>query len=276
MRKREIAINPGNAASRDFGSSPQFVTALARGLELLRSFRSGDPPLGNRELSLRTGLPTSTVSRLTYTLSNLGYLNYLPRDAKYTLSVRALALGFTALGSLAVRDVARPYMQRLADETGVSVALGACDRLTMVYVEHCRGGNPLHVGIDVGAHLNMATSAMGRAYLAGLTAEEREQLLARLEPGRENWAETCRQINSSVQDYRTWGFVLSIGEWRTGVNAVGVPLVLGSGELTFALNCGGPASTLPREELIETIGPKLVAIATDVAQMMGLPPRKVS
>jgi DNA-binding IclR family transcriptional regulator len=53
----------------------QFVNGLARGLEVLRAFRPDDGPLGNHALAERTGLPRSTVSRLTYTLTSLGYLS---------------------------------------------------------------------------------------------------------------------------------------------------------------------------------------------------------
>ena len=55
---------------------PNFVTALARGLELLRAFRPGDTLLGNQEFVRRTGFPKATVSRLAGTLVSLGYLRY--------------------------------------------------------------------------------------------------------------------------------------------------------------------------------------------------------
>jgi len=51
----------------------QFATTLARGLEVLRCFTPLEPLLGNKEISVRTGLPKPTVSRLTYTLTKLGY-----------------------------------------------------------------------------------------------------------------------------------------------------------------------------------------------------------
>ena len=59
----------------------QVVTALARGLSVLRSFRQGDRFLGNQEIAERTGLAKATVSRLTHTLTVLGYLNH-PKTPK--------------------------------------------------------------------------------------------------------------------------------------------------------------------------------------------------
>ncbi len=58
-----------------------FVTALARGLELLACFRHGDRMLGNQDLARRCGLPKSTVSRLTNTLTKLGYLVFVEESA---------------------------------------------------------------------------------------------------------------------------------------------------------------------------------------------------
>ncbi|MBX3536800.1 MAG: IclR family transcriptional regulator [Chelatococcus sp.] len=267
MRRREIALATPEAEG-DGGRDPQFVTALARGLDVLRAFRRGDPPLGNQELAQRTGLPKATVSRLTYTLSSLGFLTYAPVTAKYTLSIKALALGFTALGSMSVRDVARPHMQALANETGVSVALGAQDGTSMVYIEHCRGASPLHMGIEVGSHISLARSAMGRAFLAGLDLAERAQLMEALSH-RDNWAEIRQGIEDTLAGYAERGFVLLIGDWRQEINAVGVPLVVGSGgSLTFALNCCGPAVLLSRDDLIDRVGPRLMAVADAIRNAM--------
>jgi DNA-binding IclR family transcriptional regulator len=120
MRKRnemsdaetETCMAPGqDPAERD----SQFVTALARGLDVLRAFHPKDGALGNQQLAERTGLPKPTVSRLTYTLSRLGYLTHLPEVGKYVLGAGVLSLGFTCLGAMGIRQIARPFMQELAD-----------------------------------------------------------------------------------------------------------------------------------------------------------------
>ncbi|HJY37258.1 MAG TPA: helix-turn-helix domain-containing protein, partial [Steroidobacteraceae bacterium] len=70
-----------------------FVTALSRGLDVLSCFRSGSRLLGNQDISERCRLPKSTVSRLTYTLTKLGYLHYVKESGKYRLGTATLALG---------------------------------------------------------------------------------------------------------------------------------------------------------------------------------------
>ncbi|MDE1993454.1 MAG: IclR family transcriptional regulator [Rhizobiaceae bacterium] len=259
MRKREV---PVGTTSENVEDDPRFVAALSRGLSVLRAYRRGDQGLSNQELAERTGLAKSTISRLTFTLSSLGYLDYSTLTARYSLSVAALALGFSALGSLAVRDVARPIMQALANRVGCSVALGAPDRRTMVYIEHCQGPGPLQMGIEVGSHIRMTTSAMGRAYLANLEVGDRDRLINELCPDDEAGRAARAGIIRSVDEYRKQGFVTSIGEWKSEVNSVGVPLIL-HGSQPFALNCGGSALLLKETNLAE-VGRDLIDVARQI------------
>src|SRR5262249_24606935 len=115
-----------------------FVTALARGLEVLASFHAGDSMLSNGEIAARCRLPKSTVSRLTYTLTRLGYLQYVDDRAKYRLGSAALAVGTAMLSRMNIRQVARPMMQELAEFSGGVVALGVRVQLGIIYVEVCR------------------------------------------------------------------------------------------------------------------------------------------
>lgn len=265
MRKREGELKPFGMGQDD--SDPRFVTALARGLDVLRAFRRGDSGLSNAELSDRTALAKSTVSRLTYTLTRLGYLQYSADTGRYSLSVSALALGFSALGAMAIRDLARPVMSELAEDIGCSVALGAPDRRTMVYIEHCKGSSPLHIGMEVGQHIKMASSAMGRAYLASLEPEAREKLLTEILANDPAANSQRAGVERAVEEYRLNGYVTSVGEWKTEVNSVGVPVLLHGGQ-TYALNCGGSALVL-RTENIAATGEKLVRAARRILEALG-------
>lgn len=262
MRKREDDPIALTTVTEDMDDDPRFVVALARGLRLLRAFRPGDKGLGNQELAARTGLAKSTISRLTYTLTRLRYLTYSSDTGRYSLSVAALALGFSALGSMAIRDVARPMMQVLANKIGCSVALGAPDNRTMVYIEHCRGQSPLHIGMEVGAHIRMSTSAMGRAYLASLDPATREKFLDELVPADETAAAIRDGVQQAVLQLQAKGFVTSIGEWKSEINSVGVPVRL-HGSPPYALNCGGSALIMKKADL-DRIGRELARLARQI------------
>ena len=154
-----------------------FVEALARGLELLACFRQKDGLLGNQELARRCGLAKSTVSRLTYTLTKLGYLTHVEEAGKYALGTATLSLASAMLGRLDIRKLARPLMQELADFSRCLVSLCSRDRLSMVYVDVARSSAAVTLSLDTGARIQIANSASGRAYLAVISDEQREEIM---------------------------------------------------------------------------------------------------
>src|SRR6201995_4958024 len=130
-----------------------FVTALSRGLELLACFRHGDRMLGNQDLARRCGLPKSTVSRLTHTLTKLGYLVYVEESAKYSLGIATLSLGSAMLARLDIRKLAHPRMQELAEFGNCMVSLGTRDRLSMLYIDLARASGAATLGPHVGVRI---------------------------------------------------------------------------------------------------------------------------
>ena len=242
-----------------------FVTALARGLEVLSAFRSRDRMLGNQELARRCGLPKSTISRLTYTLTKQGYLEHADDghgNGGYRLGSAVLALGSTMLARMDVRQVARPLMQELADRTQAMVSLGMRDRLSMIYVENCRSESALTLSLDVGSRIPVATTAMGRAYLALCSETQRTALLDRIrdrDPG--SWPQARERIERALAEYRELGVCTSFGDWQKDVNAIAVAFHAPGGRSVMAINCGGPGINLSPEFLLQQVRPQMVALA---------------
>ncbi len=246
-----------------------FVVALSRGLDVLRAFRPNDGLLGNQEIAARTNLPKPTVSRLTYTLTKLGYLTPVPRFEKYQLAPAAMALGYAALANLGVRHLSEPYREELMRETGGAVAIGGRDRLSMIYFGQSRGMT-IGVQLDVGSRVPIATTAMGRAYLWALTEEERSELLQELkEHYGPRWARMRDGIERAGETVAKHGFVISAGEWHDDIAAAGVALKLNDGTGPYAFNCGAPAFRFTEERLRTDIGPRLVTMVRNIEAALG-------
>lgn len=269
MRKRK---EEQDAPEVPAGQDRQFITALHRGLEVLRSFRPDDRVgLSNGDLSERTGLPNSTVSRLTFTLLKSGYLLYDKDTGRYSMGVPVLSLGYACLSGLPVRDTARRYMQDLANDCGegVQVALGSRVEHTMIYLASARSRSVIALQLDVGSRISLARSAMGRAYLAACPDDEREEMLEAIEShaGPEKWLDLRDGIKRAQDQIAKRGFYINLGEWQPGVSSVAVPFQsLQPSVPLLSFNLGGPTPYLPADRLENEFGPKLVELVKILSQ----------
>jgi DNA-binding IclR family transcriptional regulator len=163
-------------------SDRSFVVALSRGLDVLRAFHPNDGLLGNQEIAARTNLPKPTVSRLTYTLTKLGLtLHPFRRFEKVSAAPSAMALGYAAPGESRGPAFVEPYREECMRETGGAVAVGGPrpSQHDLLRPEPQRAST-LGVKLDVGSRIPNATTAMGRAYIWALPAEDRASLLREL------------------------------------------------------------------------------------------------
>src|SRR4051794_32802720 len=247
---------PGKKAATD----RNFVVALSRGLDVLRAFRPNDGLLGNQEIAARTNLPKPTISRLTYTLTKLGYLTPVPRFEKYQLAPSAMALGYAALANLGVRHLSEPFREEVMRETGGAVAIGGRDRTSMIYFGQSRG-QTLGVQLDVGSRVPIATTAMGRVYIWALPDDERATLLRELREHYGNrWPKMRDGIERAGETVAKHGFAISAGEWQDDVHAVGGAVQLKDGNRTYAFNFGAPAIRISGKRLPNENGTRPFAV----------------
>jgi DNA-binding IclR family transcriptional regulator len=254
-----------NVQARKPKEDRHFVTALARGLEVLSCFRHGEITLSNQELAQRCKLPKSTVSRLTMTLTKLGYLIHVQESGRYRLGTACLALGSALLNKLDVRKIARPMMQELAEFSGASVSLGVRDKLSMIYVENCRSSAALTLTLDVGSRMPLSTSAMGRAWLAAVSRDKRLEAMEQIrELDHLAWHSVKTGVDKALQDYQTLGVACSFGDWNKEVNGVARAFDPGNGLPIMAVNVGGPSYNLSPQFLLDEVRPRLLQVVRSI------------
>lgn len=265
MLKLESGLPPSRTPQnlQEFEGDRQFATTLARGLELLRCFSPEQPVLGNRDLSRSLGLPAATVSRLTYTLTCMGFLAPTEHYGKYQLGSAVLSLGHPLLAQFsALRRQARPLMLALAEETGGTLAIGIRERLTVVYIETVRAWNRRIYPIEIGTSHSLAGTAIGRALLMSCRTPEREAIINQLQvKAPEEWARYGQRLQQNVQDFTRLGCCTSLGEVLPDVQAVSVPIGrINRGE-PAALNFSIQGREINEQWLSQDIAPRLMAMA---------------
>ena len=249
---------------------PGFVHGLAKGLDVLAAFANNEL-LGNQQLVERTGFPKATVSRLTSTLVKLGYLRVDSQSRKFAVGTRLVGMGVSVQRNVGLREVARPFMERLSRETQMTVSYGTRDRLGLVFLDVVRPPdlNSLVINTDAGSVLPLAPTAIGLAYLVAAPVSERAAILQALrERHAADWDTMRRTIERAHQDHERHGFVIAQRSWGRSISAAGAPLWLPGHKALYSFHCAGPASALPMPYIRKVAGPQLVATVRAIAEAM--------
>lgn len=249
-------------------ADPRFNNALARGLAILRAFQVDRRLLGNLELAQITGLTRPTVSRLTYTLTQLGYLRHREEFGQYELAAGVVGLAYPYLANQVVPPVARPLMLELAQKTGTNVGLGVQEDLSVLYLEYALGeANPNRLQ-RAGFRVPLVRTAMGRACIAGMRPEARERLFEHLRAYyKREWVELRVQLDDAVRQVQVQGWCVAAGTFNANTHSVAVPFVNGDGETILALNSQGHAQRLTPAVMARN-GKRLLEMAQEIRRRL--------
>lgn len=252
----------------------RFATTLARGMSILRAFRVGDNGLSNAELSKRTSLPRSTISRLTFTLQKLGYLSHSRRHDVYRPGPALLALGNVALVSVSFVALAQRIMQQLAEDTGTLVVLAVREDDKLQLIKTWRPQGVASLWLEVGHRIPLVTTASGQALMAAMTDDEFANLAPLVKESLEETgfdAEGLRQ--ESLSQLLGNGYVMSPEGLRYAetINAVSVPYRSFEFDEPVSITCGATPDALSESRMHESVGPFLRQAVSDLERATGQP-----
>ncbi|MES2185387.1 MAG: IclR family transcriptional regulator [Pseudomonadota bacterium] len=218
--------------------------SLERGLEVLRAFRPGSEALGNGELAERTGLSRATVSRLTQTLVDAGWLQHDAVRRAYRPAAPVLSLAQAVRSGSPWLQAAGPLMQEVAQARRINVGLAVADRDEMVYLESVRYNRRVTLrNVVAGQRVPMELTSLGRAWLAAASPERRAALEALFgeRRGAVAWEPLRREIDAAVHDVQRQGYCAT--SWQPEVVALATPLRV-PGQPVHVLNMSvtGPAA----------------------------------
>ncbi|GHJ35705.1 IclR family transcriptional regulator C-terminal domain-containing protein [Streptomyces sp. TS71-3] len=248
---------------RDAG--PDFVEALARGLDVLRCFRPGRPEMTLSDVATATGLARPTARRMLLTLQELGYVD--ATDRGFTLTPRVLDLGMAYIGSQGLWEIARPHMERLVHETGESSSMAQLDGSDIVYVARVAVPKIIALAVTIGTRFPAAATSQGRVLLAALEVDRLAAVLAQagrsgVTPRRTYGA---RDLEPVLREVRARGWALADEDLAVGIRSVAVPVRDGDGQVIAAMNVTVHAAETSVETLLERHLPRLLRTASAVS-----------
>jgi IclR family transcriptional regulator, pca regulon regulatory protein len=253
------------AISSDLGTQ-----SLERGLAVLAAFSSSRPALGITELANQLRFSRSTTHRYVATLTSLGYLEQDNATRKYRLAPRVLDLGFSALGSLDLRETAAPYLRGLTERTGYTSGLAVRTAIDVVLIARIRGRRDRHQPVQATLHLGSRApahcSAPGRVLLAYQREVDINRLLNRVAcPSlRPRPYVDLAALRAELERVRSAGVAFSDDHYGGRLRAVAVPVWSRSGEVVAALTVAIPVPSASMSELARTYAPLLAETAHEI------------
>jgi IclR family transcriptional regulator, pca regulon regulatory protein len=246
-------------------AGPDFIEALARGLDVIKAFRPGRPTMTLSEVAAEAGLARPTARRFLLTLQHLGYVR---ADAgSFALTPRVLELGTSYVESLALWDVARPHMEALVARTNESTSIAQLDGSDIVYVARVAVPKIVTLSVTIGTRFPALQTSLGKVLLAALPDDRVEAVLA--EPSRSGirpvWSPTEVERAAALREVRARGWALADEELAPGIRSVAAPLRDGAGRVIAALNVNAHAGETSCEKLTGEHLPALLTTAADVS-----------
>jgi IclR family transcriptional regulator, pca regulon regulatory protein len=220
--------------SRRTGSS-EYVQSLERGLAVIRTFSQDSPAQTLSEIAERTGLNRAAARRFLLTLKELGYVE---SDGRlFSLRPRVLDLGYSYLASLPVWEIARPYLEELADNVMETTSASVLDGADIVFVARVETKRIMSMTLGVGSRLPAWATAMGRVLLAELTPEQLDAYFDRvpLDPITPRTVTDRHRLLKLIGEAREQGWTLVDQEIEEGVRSLAVPIRGAGGRADVAL-----------------------------------------
>jgi IclR family pca regulon transcriptional regulator len=247
------------------------IAALERGLDVLEVFSRESPSLSMTEIAERAGLSKSTAFRVAFTLEELGYLNRDPETKRYRPGLKVLRLGFSALNSLEMGQIAQPFLKTLSAQSGNTTNMTIRDEKDIVYVARNKTQEILSLDLHLGSRLPVYCTSQGKAQLVDLSRQEVEELLGpgpyrKLGP---NTITTLDGLMNELDRIQRQGYAINDQELAAGIRSVAAPVRGSERKVIAAINISVPSARASRQEMEEILAPMVIQTARQISLALG-------
>ncbi len=247
------------------GRGPDFVEALARGLDILAAFDADHRSMSLKEVADAAGLARPTARRLLLTLEELGYVR--SGDGTFELTPKVLNLGMAYVSALGLWDIARPHLESLVARTGESSSMAQLDGSDIVYVARVSVPKLIALRVEIGTHFPAVQTSQGKVLLAALPADQVSAALS--QPSRSGLppyiGRSREQLGDELSEVRARGWALADSELAPGVRSVAVPVRDGTGTVRAAMNVTVHAAETTTQRLLHDYLPLLLTTAGEIS-----------
>ncbi|WP_186156409.1 IclR family transcriptional regulator domain-containing protein [Burkholderia gladioli] len=245
-----------------------YVGSFARGLEVIKVFNRHTPRRTLSEVAEASGMTRATVRRFLLTLVRDGYAE---TDGKYfSLKPKILEIGFSALSSMNIWDIAQPIMNSLSAQIQESCFAAVLDGDSVIYVARASSNRLISVDLSIGSRSAAHCVSTGRVLLAALPDAEFHRYLeaAKLQKFTSHTVTSKVKLRELVEETRLQGWSIVDQELEISLRSISVPIRDREGKVVAALNVCCPADRVPPQEIRTRILPAMLEASSDITRAL--------
>jgi IclR family pca regulon transcriptional regulator len=242
----------------------EYLTTLARGLLVLRSFTKDRPEMTLSEAAAATGLSPAVVRRCLNTLVHLGYVG--KQGKRFLLTPEVIGFASAFLESMNLEQVVRPHLQEARDQTGDSSSLAVLSQLNILYLVHVSTNRMVRLAAGVGTRFPAYATSLGRVLIAMQSDEKMERLLRATTPEKltDKTVTSIPALRKILRQVRDQEYASIQDELDYGIVSVAVPVRGDDGTVVAAINCSTATTRVNESEMVRTRLPHLRRAAESI------------
>jgi IclR family pca regulon transcriptional regulator len=259
---------PASLASIAPAEQPDFVTALARGLTVIRALGEDGPPATLAEIARRVGLARATVRRSLITLETLGYVE---NDGRiFALTPKVLSLGYSYLRSVPLAHASKPRLEEVSETLNASCGTAILDGDDVVMLVRVLVERVIKPDSPPGIRLPAYCSATGRMLLSYESDDAIDRYLARMKPVplTPRTETDPGRIRALIMESRASGYAFQSEQSCLGIQAISVAIENAQHRPVAALNVVAPVERGSKDEIVERFLPLLREKAQEISRAL--------
>ena len=250
----------------------EFSQTVIKALVVLECVADADRPLSASDVAGLCKISRPTAYRLLSTLATRGYVTQV-NGPYFRLGTQALSLSKKVLNSIDLTELARPYMRQLGDVTNETVHLSILEGEEILYIAIIECPQPIRMSCNIGTRNNLYSTAMGKAVLAFLTAEEQARFIEQIDliPLTSKTITERAAFVEELAKIRKQRYAIDDEENEDGVRCVGAPIFDRTSRAFAAVSVSGPAYRLPVSRL-EALSSLVIDMTSTISARLGYVP----
>ncbi len=245
------------------------IQSVCRAISILELFTSETTELGVTAISKSLGLHKSTCFGLLYTLQQLGYIQQDSDTGRYKLGLKTFQLGQAYIRGTDLRQLARPYLRELMEQTQETLHLVILEGNRAVYVDKVEGPHAMTISSRIGQRAMLHCTGVGKALMAHMPEEEWNSLLGGdLKSFTEHTITDKDRLAEHLHTIRQRGYSIDDQEIEIGLRCVAAPIFDASGRALAAISLSGPVTRIDNDKL-EELSRLIRKAADDISRQLG-------